>query len=154
MKWNVLAVQIGEEIYYSLISRERLSEEQKGYCNQNKRNRRATIHWSTDTQRVKNETKKSSCSVDWLKKACDIVPQSWMIECLRVHKIFDEVIKVIENTMENWGMELTAREKSLAEAKVQSGINQGDALSPLLFITAMMPLNHIHRKRTGGYKLY
>ena len=45
--------------------------------------------------------------------------------------------------MKTWRVELTAREKNLVETKVQRGIFQGDALSPLLFITAMMPLNHI-----------
>ena len=35
------------------------------------------------------------------------------------------------------------------ETKIQRGIFQGDALSPLL---AIMPLNHILRKCTAGYK--
>ena len=55
--------------------------------------------------------------------------------------------------MKNWRVELTAGEKSLAETKIQRGIFQGDALSPLLFIIAKMPLNHILRKCTAGYKL-
>ena len=50
-------------------------------------------------------------------------------------------------------MELTAGGRNLAKTKIQRGIFQGDALSPLLFITAMMPLNHILRKCTAGYKL-
>ena len=45
------------------------------------------------------------------------------------------------------------KRRSLAEAKVQRGIFQGDALSTLLFIITMMPLNHILRKCTAGYKL-
>ena len=36
---------------------------------------------------------------------------------------------------------------------IQRGIFQGYALSPLLFIIAMMPLNHILRKCAAGYKL-
>ena len=55
--------------------------------------------------------------------------------------------------MKTWRVELTAGEKSLAGAKIQRGIFQGDALSPLLFIIAMMPLDHILRKCTPGYKL-
>ena len=49
-------------------------------------------------------------------------------------------------------VELTAEEKNLVETKIQRGIFQGDALSPLLSIIAMMPLNHILWKCTAGYK--
>ena len=55
--------------------------------------------------------------------------------------------------MKTWRVELTAGGRSIAETKIQRGIFQGDALSPLLFIIAMMPLNHILRKCTAGYKL-
>ena len=64
-----------------------------------------------------------------------------------------QVINFIEKTMQTWRVELTAGGRSLAETKIQRGIFQGDALSPLLFIIAMMPLNHILRKCTAGYKL-
>ena len=56
--------------------------------------------------------------------------------------------------MEKWSVELTAGGKSLAEVKIQRGIYQGDALSQLLFVIAIMPLNHILKKCTGRYKLY
>ena len=55
--------------------------------------------------------------------------------------------------MKTWRVELTAGGRSLAEAKIQRGIFQGDVLSPLIFIIAMMPLNHKVRKYTAGYKL-
>ena len=87
------------------------------------------------------------------EKAYDMVPQSLIINCLKMYKIPDEVIKFIEKTMKTWRVELTAGVKRLAEAKIQRGIFQGDALSPLLLIIAMMQLNHILRKSTAGYKL-
>ena len=87
------------------------------------------------------------------KKTYDMVPQSWIINFLKMYKISHEVINFIEKTMKTWRVELTAGGKSLAETKIQRGIFHGDALSPLLFIISMMPLNHILRKCTVGYKL-
>ena len=52
--------------------------------------------------------------------------------------------------MENFRVQLRAEGQSLAEVKIQRGIFQGDSLSPLLFIIAMMPLNHILKKCIGG----
>ena len=37
--------------------------------------------------------------------------------------------------------------------KIQRSIFQGDSLSTLLFVIAIMPLNHIVRKCIAGYKL-
>ena len=70
-----------------------------------------------------------------------------------MYKISPEVINFIEKTMKNCRVKLTAGGRSLAEAKIQRSIFQGDALSPLLFIIAMMALKHILRKCTAGYKL-
>ena len=87
------------------------------------------------------------------KKAYDMVPQSRIIHCLKIYKISHEVINFIEKTMQTWRVERTTRGRSLAETKIQRGIFRGDSLSPLLFIIDMMPLNHILRKCTDGYKL-
>ena len=69
-----------------------------------------------------------------------------------MNKISQEIINFIEKIhekLESW----TAGGKSLAETKIQRGILQGDALSPLLFTIVMMPLNHILRKCKAGHKL-
>ena len=70
-----------------------------------------------------------------------------------MYKISDEVINFIEKTMKTWRVELATGGRSLAEAKIQRGIFQGNALSPLLFMIAMMPLSHILRSCTAEYKL-
>ena len=57
-----------------------------------------------------------------------------------MYKISDEVINFIDKTMKTWRVEFTAGGRRLAQAKFQRGIFQGDALSPLLFIIAMMHL--------------
>ena len=68
-----------------------------------------------------------------------------------MYKISHEAINFIEKTMKTWRVYLTVGKRSLAETKIQRGIFQGDGLSPLLSIIAMMPLNHILRKSTAGY---
>ena len=81
-----------------------------------------------------------------------MVPQRWIISYLKMYKIL-EVINFNEKTMKIWRVELTAQERSLAEAKIQRGIFQGDVLSPILFIIARMPLKHKLRKCSARYKL-
>ena len=81
-----------------------------------------------------------------------MVPQSWIIDCHKMYQISGELIKFIENTMKKWRVKLTTGGKNLTEVKIQREIFQGDVLPPLLFVITMMPLNHIFRKYTGGYK--
>ena len=70
-----------------------------------------------------------------------------------MYKISLEVINFVEKNRNTCRVELTSGEKSLAETKIQKGIFLGGALSLLLFKIGMMPLNHILRKCTVGYKL-
>ena len=53
-----------------------------------------------------------------------MVPQNWIIKCLKMYKVSHEVINFIEKTMKTWGVELKAEGKSLAETKIQRGIFQ------------------------------
>ena len=52
------------------------------------------------------------------KKAYNMVSQSWIINCPKMYKIADKVIKFIEKTMKNWRVELTAGRKSLYGVKI------------------------------------
>ena len=127
--------------------------EQKGCC----KGSRGTAELLYTDQHILNESKTGQknlamACIDY-KKAYDMVPHSWIINSLKMYKISYEVINFIDKTMKTWRVELTAEGRRLAEAMIQRGIFQGDALSPLLFIIAMMPLNHVLKKCTSGYKL-
>ena len=69
-----------------------------------------------------------------------MVPQSWKINPLKMYKISHKLIILIKKTIKTWTVELTAGGRNLAEAKIQRGIFQGEALSLLLLIITVMPL--------------
>ena len=56
------------------------------------------------------------------------------------------------NAMENWRVELTAKDQAQEVVKIQRSIFQGDLYSSLLVVIALMPLNYLLRKCTGSYK--
>ena len=56
--------------------------------------------------------------------------------------------------MENWRVKQRAEGESLTEVKILRGIFQGDSLSPLLFVISTMPLDHLFRKWTSGFRLH
>ena len=158
MMWKILTAQIREKIYYSLTSRGLLHDEQRG-CREGSRGTAELLYID---QHLLNEskTRRKNLAMAWIdyKMAYDMVPLKMAydmvpLNCLKMYKISHEVINFIEQTMKTWRVDLTAGGRSIAETKIQRGIFLGDALSPLLFIIAMMPLNHILRKCVAGYKL-
>ena len=62
----------------------------------------------------------------------------------------NKLISFIDETMKNERVELTARGKKLAEVKLQIGIFLGEALSPLLFVIAVMLLFLIYQPLRSG----
>ena len=153
MMWKILTAQIRENNYYSLTSRRLFPDEQKRCC----KGSRGTAELLFIDQQILNEstTRRKNIAMAWIdnKKAYDMLTQRWILHSLKLYTISHEVINFIEQAMNTWRVELTAGGRSKAETKIQRGIFKGDALSPLLFIIAMMPLNHILRKCTTGYKL-
>ena len=145
MMWKILTVKIREEIYYTLKNRGLFPDEQKR-C---RKGSRVTAELLYIDQHILNESKnrRKNLAMAWIdnKKAYE----SWIRNCLKMYKISHEIKNFIEKTMTNWRVELTAGGKSLDETKIQRGIIQGYALSPLLFIIAMIPLNLILRNITA-----
>ena len=153
MMRKILTAQIREEIYNSLTRRGLFPDKQKGCCKGSRGI--AELLYIDQHILIESKTRRKNLSKAWIdyKKAYDLVLHSWIVNSYKMYKISDEVINFIDKIMKTSWVELTAGERRLAEAKIHRGIFHGDALSPLLFIIAMMPLNHILRKCTAGYKL-
>ena len=101
MTCKILTAQI-KKIYYWLISRGLFPEEQKRY----RKGTRGTGDLPYIDQHILKEskTKRKNVAMAWIdyKKAYDLVPQSWIIDYLKMYKISDEVINFIEEAMKNW----------------------------------------------------
>ena len=114
---KILTAGIREEIYNSLRSRGLFPKEQKG-C---RKWRRGTEKLLYIDQHIPNDskTRRKNLAMTWIdyKKANDMVPQSWIINYLKMFKISDEIMNLIKRTVKTWRIELTAWEKSLAEAR-------------------------------------
>ena len=95
--WKILTAQIREKIYYSLTSHGLFPDEQKGCC----QGSRSTAELLYIDQHILNEskTRRKNLPMAWIdyKKAYYMVPQSWIIHCLKMYKISHEVINFIEN---------------------------------------------------------
>ena len=87
------------------------------------------------------------------KKAYDMVPHSWIIECLGLYGISNRIISFLKRAMTNWNVQLTSCMESLGTVNIRRGIFQGDSLSPLLFIICMIPVTKVLRKVQIGYAL-
>ena len=80
-----------------------------------------------------------------------MLPHSWILECLKDLGVNEEIRRLLEETMKSWRVESTCAQEVLGEVKIMREIFQGDSVSSLLFVSAMIPLTHILRKSKPGY---
>ena len=86
------------------------------------------------------------------KKAYDMVPHSWIIEYLDLFGVAENIKSLLVNSMEKWKVMLCSGNSELGEAEIKPGIFQGDSLSPLVFVLALIPLSLILKKAKEAYE--
>ena len=86
------------------------------------------------------------------RKAYDMLPHSWILETLGMTKVAKNIEDLLKRSMADWKTMLTANGKTLGEVEIRRGIFQGDTLSPLLFVVAMIPLTLLLRREEMGYR--
>ena len=55
--------------------------------------------------------------------------------------------------MKKWKVMLCSGNSELGEVEIKQGIFQGDSLSPLMFVLALIPLSLILRKANAAYEI-
>ena len=91
------------------------------------------------------KARKRSIAVAWIdyRKVYNMVPNSWIVECLKSIGVNEEIIVFMKECMKSWRVELTSGNDVLGEVQINRGI---------LFIIALLPLTSILRKSKPGYK--
>ena len=84
------------------------------------------------------------------KKAVNMVPHSWIKECLDLFGVAGNIKSLLANSMENWIVMLCARDSEFKEVDIKRGIFQGDSLSPLVFCFSIDPINFDFKKDQGN----
>ena len=82
-----------------------------------------------------------------------MIPHSWFVKCLRMFGAAENMVLLLERNMNQWQVELSAKRRTLGSINVRKGIFQGDCLSPLLFVFALIPLSMVLRRVKVGYDL-
>ena len=138
--WKLLTGVIAEEMY-NYLEREKIIPEKQKEC---KRRSRGIKDQLLIEKTVLKDCKKrrTNLSMAWTdyRKAYDLVPHSWVNECMEMFGTAENLRKFLQKSMQLWRLSLTANGEDLGEVNVKRGIFRGDSLSSLLFVWRMVPL--------------
>ena len=151
--WKLLTGVIEDQVYGHLVQQKFLPEEQKR-CR--KRSRRTNDLLYIDRAVIREvKSRKKNLTIAWIdyKKAYDMVSHSWIKECLDLFGVAENIKTFLVNSMEKWRVMLCAENSELGEVNIKRGIFQGDSLSPLVFVLALISLSLILRKAKAAYEL-
>ena len=151
LMWKLMTGMLAEKMYCHLKRGNLLPSEQKG-CHKGS--------CGTKDQQLIDKTMLRECekrhnnlAIAWIdyKKAYDMVPHSWISECLEMFGIANNVQDFLNSSMKSWKLELNASGKTSVEVDIRRGIFQGNNLSPL-FVLRMVPLTWLLRRAKAGYE--
>ena len=110
---------------------------------------------------LENCKKKSrNLSTAWIdyKKAFDSVRHARIIKSLQIHKVSPVLINFLSTSMHKWNTKLLLNHSkgqiTSNDININSGIFQGDSLSPLLFCLSLIPLSKMLNDCHYGYNIF
>ena len=122
LMWKLLAGVIADQIYAHLDQGKLLSEEQKG-CRKGSRGTNDSLH--IDRAVIKEvKSRNKNLAMAWIdyKKVYDMAPHSWIIECLDLFGVAENIRDLVVNSMEKCKVMLCSGNSELSEAEIKRGI--------------------------------
>ena len=150
--WKLLTGVIANQIYAHLDQEKLLPGEQKA-CRKCSRGTNDLLYFDRAViKEVKSRNK--NLPMPWIdyKKAYDMVPHLWIIECLDLFGVGENIKSLLVNSMEKWKVMLCSGNSELGEVEFERGIFQGDSLFPLVIVLALISLCLILRKAKAAYE--
>ena len=132
--WTLLTGVIADQMYAHLDPGKLLPEEQKG-CRKGSRGSNDLLY--IDRAVIKEvKSRNNNLAMAWIdyKKAYDMVPHSWIIECLDLFGVAENIKSLSVNSMEKSTVTLCSGNSELGEVEIKRDIFQGDSLLPLAFV--------------------
>ena len=111
LMWKLLTGVIADQIYANLDQEKMLPEEQKG-CIVQKGSRETNNLLYIDRAVIKEvKSRNKNLTMAWInyRKAYDMVPHSWIIECLDLFGVAENIKSLLVNSMEKWKVMLCSR---------------------------------------------
>lgn len=93
--------------------------------------------------------RKTNLHVTWIdyKSNWDSLLYDWILKCLNMIEISDNIRNFVKHWMAPWTMQLTLNGENVGEVDIWWCILQGDSLSPLLWVIALIPLSNIRHEK-------
>ena len=120
--WKLLTGIISEDMYCFMEKENLLPEEQKGCRRKTRREKDQLLMDKTILKDFRERG--TNFAMNWIDygKVYDFVPHSWILECLNMLGIGDNVRSFLEKSMEKWKLLLNSNGLDLCEVDFNRGI--------------------------------
>ena len=117
--WKVFSGMLVEEIYEHLESKNLFQHKQKGCKKKSSGTKDQLLIDKTILRNRKN--RKVNLAMAWIdyRKAYDMIPHSWILECMRLTGVSENIMQLVENSMPNWKTTFTSAGKELPEVPIR-----------------------------------